>query len=72
MHQQAGFILNPIINKVLNTDCFKYAFKKTYPTFTPSVTSTYLTHLKPTVFGDPVRHFCDHLPLESWLVQHYF
>lgn len=28
MHQQAGFILKPIINKRLNTACFKYAFLK--------------------------------------------
>lgn len=26
MHQQAGFILKPIINKLLNTAFFKYAF----------------------------------------------
>lgn len=28
MQQQAGFILKPIINKLLNTACFKHALKK--------------------------------------------
>lgn len=36
-------------------------FKKTYPSFMQSVTSTYLTPLKPTIYGDLVLHLCDHL-----------
>lgn len=50
MHHQAGFILKPIINKLLNTACFKCAFCKNIPTFMPSIPSKHVTHLKPAVF----------------------
>jgi hypothetical protein len=46
MHQQAGFILKPIINKLLNTACSKHVFQKVLPTFMQSVTSMYQIHLK--------------------------
>lgn len=46
MYQQAGFILKPIINKLLNTACSKHVFQKLLPTFLQSVTNMDQIHLK--------------------------
>lgn len=71
-YASTGWLYPKTNYKLLNTACFKYAFKKTHPTFMPSITSTYVTHLKPPGFGDPVLCLCDHLPSESRLVQQHF
>lgn len=46
MYQEAGFILKPIINKLLNTACSKHVFQKLLPTSVQSVTNMDQIHLK--------------------------
>lgn len=74
MHQQAGFILKPIINKLLNTACFKYAFGGGgEPNDNPSISQplclltarTYQTHPGPLPAG---TQFCAQRPGASGIM----